>query len=270
MTSATSNLSFKNPPLKEVAISFQFEPIKGFHIGYLGLAWNEFKNRYPKVETADELPHEIEKFGIISRKQKGFQFLEGVPPPRAMFISEDNQYLIQLQKDRFIFNWRKLFDESLSYPRYPAIKKMVLDELEIFTNLLTANNLEAPNFNQVEVTYVNHIDADNRSIEHVFKDVIDQSRFSSSLMLESFAINLKHLIRRNDENLGRMYTAIEKANRITDGKDIYVLRFVGRVHPKEPNLAGIVGAIDIVREEINNCFSGITTKAMHEEWNREG
>lgn len=270
MTPAMSNLSFKDPPLKEVAISFQFEPIEGFHIGYFGLAWNVFKSRYPKFETAEELPHEIEKFGIISRKQNGFEFLVGAPPTRAMFISEDNQHLIQLQKDRFIFNWRKLFDESLSYPRYPAVKKMVLDELEIFTGFLTANNLEAPNFNQVEVTYVNHIDADNHSIEHVFKDVIDQSRFSSSLMLESFSINLKHLIRRNDENIGRMYTVIEKANRITDGKDIYVLRFVGRVHPSEPTLAGIVGAMDIVREEINSCFSGITTNAMHEEWNREG
>ncbi len=270
MTPVMSNLSFKDPPLKEVAFSLQFEPIEGFHIGYLGLVWNEFKSRYPRVESADELPHEIEKFGIISRQQKGFQFLEGVPPPRVMFISEDNQYITQLQKDRFIFNWRKLFDESLRYPRYPAVKKMVLDELEIFTSFLTANDLESPNFDQVEVTYVNHIDADNRSIEHVFKDVIDQSRFSSSLMLESFSINLKHLIRRNDENIGRMYTAIEKANRITDGKDIYVLRFVGRVRPKVPTLAGIVDAMDIVREEINNCFSSVTTNAMHEEWNREG
>lgn len=265
-----SNLSFKDPPLKEVAFSFQFEPIEGFHIGYFGLAWNVFKSRYPKVETADELPHEIEKFGIISRKQKGFQFLEGVPPSRVMFISEDNQYLIQFQKDRFIFNWRKLFDESLSYPRYPTVKKMVLDELEIFTDFLTANDLKSPNFNQVEVTYVNHINADNRSIEHVFKDIIDQSRFSSSLKLESFSINLNHLIRRDDQNIGRMYTLIEKANRITDGKDIYVLRFVGRVHPKEPTFAGIVGAMDIVREEINNCFSSITTNTMHKEWNREG
>jgi uncharacterized protein (TIGR04255 family) len=268
-TSPQSQLSFKDPPLKEVSISVQFEPINGFHIGLMGLTWNVFKNRYPEVEATDELPHEIEKFGVISRKQLGFKLLERVPIPRLQFVSKDRQYLIQLQNDRFIFNWRKLFDENLEYPRYPNVKRMFLDELAIFNEFLATNGLESPSFNQVEVTYVNHIDANSRSIEHVFKDVIDESRFSSSLKLEAFSINLKHLIQRGEKNIGRMYTSIEKANKIADGKDIYVLRFIVRSHPSEPSLDGVTNVMDISREEINNCFSAITTKAMHDEWNKE-
>lgn len=269
MTSLQPTLSFEAPPLEEVAFSLQFEPMKGFHIGHIGLVWNAFRSRYPVVETAEEVPQQIEKFGVISRKvPPSFELLEKMPVPRVLFIGEDKQYVIQIQKDRFIFNWRKLFDENLRYPRYPAIKKMVLDEFAVFSEFLAVNGLESPSFTQVEVTYVNHIDA-SRPIEHVFKDVVVESRFPSTLKLEAFTVNLKQLIMRDTESVGRLYTVIEKANRVTDGKDLYVFKFTARVHPKEPSLAGVIGAMDIMREEINNAFVNMTTTAMHNEWNRE-
>lgn len=270
MTPSQLDLSFESPPLKEVSFSVQFEPIEGFHIGLIGLIWDVFKSRYPSVETADELAHEIEKFGVISRRPQGIQFLDRTPVPRIMFISDDQQYLIQLQKDRFIFNWRQLSDESVRYPRYQNLKNRFLDELQIFGAFLAENHLEPITFNQVEFTYVNHIDAASRSIQQVFTDVIDESRFSPSLVLESFSIKLKHLIQKNDENIGRLYTSIEKGNRISDGGSIYILNFMARTHPIEPSVAGVVGSMDIMRQEINSCFSTITTKAMHEEWKRHG
>lgn len=270
MTSIQPNLSFEDPPLKEVSFSVQFEPIKGFHIGFVGLAWNVFKGRYPEVETADELAHEIEKFGVISRRPPGLQLLERFPVPRVMFISSDKQYLIQIQKDRFVFNWRKLFDEGIQYPRYPNLKERFLDEFKIFSAFLADNHMEMLAFNQVEFTYVNHIDAADRSIQYVFKDVIDESRFSSSLELEAFSVKLKHLIRRDGENVGRLYTSIEKGNRITDGGSIYILNLIARAHPREPSLGGVTNVMDIMRDEINGCFSAITTKAMHDEWKQQG
>ena len=270
MTSPQLDLSFEAPPLKEVSFSVQFEPIVGFHIGFLGLIWDAFKSRYPSVETADELAHEIEKFGVISRRSQGIQFLEKVPVPRVVFVSDDQQYVIQLQKDRFIFNWRKLPDnEDIHYPRYQNLKNRFLDEFQDFNAFLAENHLGSIAFNQVEFTYVNHIDAASRTTQQVFTDVINESRFSSSLVLESFSINLKHLIRKDGENIGRLYTSIEKGNRISDGGSIYILNFVARTHPTDPSIAGVADSMDTMRQEINSCFSTITTKAMHEEWKRQ-
>lgn len=268
MTAQQDTLSFEAPPLIEVSISLQFEPIKELHIGFIGLIWDRFRDRYPTVEIADELAHEIEKFGVISRKSQGIQFLERVPVPRVLFISEDQQYLIQLQKDRFIFNWRRLSNESVTYPRYEPLRSRFLDELEIFSGFLAEKGLERITFNQVEFTYVNHIDAEDRSIQQVFKDVIDESRFSPSLALEAFSVNLKHLIQVDGENIGRLYTSIEKGNRISDGRSIFILKFVARTHPLEPTIKGVVASMDVMRCEINGCFSTITTEKMHDEWKR--
>ena len=271
MTSSQSKLSFNNPPLKEVSFSIQFEPISSFHIGFIGLLWDKYRDRYPKVETAEEATQQIEKFGIISRKQPPFpfKFIEETPVPRTLFVSADAQHVIQIQKDRFIFNWRKIFDENLRYPRYSNVKKKLFEEFEVFTNFLTANGLESPRYNQVEVIYVNHIDANIRSIDSVFVGAVGESQFSSSLNLEAFSINLKHVIQRDSENIGRLYTSINKASRISDGVEIYDLKFIVRLNPNEPSIAGVMDAMDIARMEINSSFEAVTTKEMHDEWNRE-
>jgi uncharacterized protein (TIGR04255 family) len=269
MTSAQTECSFKVPPLQEVSFSVQFEPISGLHLGLIGFLWNTFKDRYPLVETADELTHEIEKFGVISRKKPGFQLYEQVPIPRVLFISDDQHYLIQIQKDRFIFNWRKLLDQDIQYPRYPSLRKRFLEEFNHFKEFLSAAGLGDPECDQVEFTYVNHIDAEGRSFEQVFSNAIDESRFSPSLKLESFAINLKHIIQKGEENIGRLYTSIEKGNRLSDGKDIYVLKFVSRTHPTEPSYSGVVNAMDIMRGEINGIFCTLTSPEMHAEWEQE-
>jgi|GEM_PF-2430617 len=261
-------LSLKYPPLLEVAFSVQFEPISGFHIGLMGLVWNEFRNRYPTLETAEELRHEIEKYGVITRKPQGLKLFEKLPIPRLKFISDDSQYVIQIQSDRFIFNWRRAFDERLEYPRYPNVKKMFEDELAIFHSFLNANHLGSPAYDQVEITYVNHIEASGRSIEHVFKDVIDESRYPSSLKLEGFSINLKQVISADEKNFGRLYTTIEKANRVSDGTELFVLNFFARCQPDAPSVEGVFRAMDISRDVINSCFSAITTKAMQDEWNQ--
>lgn len=269
MTTPQPELSFKAPPLIEVSFSIQFEPIENFHLGFIGLTWNTFRDRYPNVEIANQLPHQIEKFGVISRKRPpSFTFQEETEVPRLLIVSEDSQYIIQIQKDRFIFNWRN-FENLNEYPRYPQIKKKVLGELGVFTKFLADSEFAPPTINQIEVTYINHIDATNRSIEDIFKDVVVESGFSPSLTLEAFSINLKHLITREETKVGRLYTAIEKASRVADGSEIYVLKFVARVHPAEPSIAGLNSSMDIAREEINNSFRAITTIAMHEEWNKE-
>lgn len=268
MNAQLNDLSFEAPPLFEVSFSLQFEPIKGFHIGLIGLTWDRFKDRYPTVDIADEVAHEVEKFGVISGRPQGFQLLDRAPIPRVLFISQDQHYLIQLQKDRFIFNWRRLTDEGVPYPRYEPLRKRFLDELEIFNTFLAESGLEPVSFNQVEFTYVNHIDAEGRSIQDVFKDVVDESRFSPSLTLEAFSVNLKHLIKDEGESIGRLYTSIEKANRISDGKSLFILKFVARTHPLEPTISGVCASMDIMRREINNCFSTITTPKMHDEWRR--
>jgi len=261
-----TELYFAEPPLKEVSFSIQFDPIPNFHLGYIGTVWNLFKDNYPIVEHADEIQPVVEKFGVMQREKPKLQFLESAPMPRLIFMSKDGQHLIQLQKDRFIFNWRQ--QNGGKYPRYRNIKKLILDELNTFLTFLSDNDLNQPDFNQVETTYVNFIDANKYAAHEVFEDIIHESRYSPSLCLETFAIQLKHLIKNEDSNIGRLYTSINKANLLRDGSSVYELKFVARSHPLGNSLDGITKVMDIFRSTINDSFNAITTSDMHDHWNK--
>lgn len=266
-----SDPSFGKPPLVEVSFSIQFEPIEGFHIGLIGSTWELYRDRYPIAENATELAHQIEKFGVIDRKsqQLNLKLVEGTPEPRVIFYTADKQYLIQVQKDRFILNWRKCPSPGFEYPRYESLKARFFSEYQIFENSITRNSLAKPTFNQVEFTYVNHIDATTYTVNDVFNNVIEDSSLSQSMKLESFSINLKHLITKDEQNIGRLYTSIEKGNLVSDGSDIYILKFLSRAHPLSSAHESIDEVMDLMREKINSSFTAITTPKMHEEWQRK-
>ena len=74
------------------------------------------------------------------------------------FLTVDGTQLIQIQRDRFAFNWRKL-DTDRQYPHYDQVRDDFVRQLEKFLGFLREEGLEDPNPDQVELTYVNHIPA---------------------------------------------------------------------------------------------------------------
>ena len=261
---------FDNPPIFEVSFSVQFEPIKELHIGYIGLLWGIYKERYPNVESMEELPHQIEKFGVIARDlpKPLFQMHEKFPPPRMRIESEGQDYIIQIQKDRFVYNWKKNPTNENDYPRYNVLRQNFLDELNRFTEFLQLHELDALEFNQVEFTYVNHIDADNHTMQFVFNDIGQESNYPDDLELEAFTINFKHIISKLDNPIGRLYTAINKAQVIADASNIFKLTFTARSRLINPSLSGVTEVMDILRSAINSSFEAITTKDMHQIWKK--
>lgn len=265
MTSDSPSAMFDAPPLFEVSYSLQFEPIEDLHLGLFGLMWDLYRDRYQRVSHDNELAHQIEKFGVIPRELPSFQFLKSAPFPRIKFESDDDQFLIQLQRDRFIFNWRNL-DGLFEYPRYDRLKEKFLQEFGVFESFLLANSLKSPSFDQVEFTYVNHMEVADLTVGDVFNAVVHSSSFSNELELESFSLNLKHLIKRDGDSLGRIYATMEKVDRKSDGVALYVLKFLTRTHPMNTTLDGVIEVMDIMRDEINRDFLSLTTPKMHKKW----
>jgi uncharacterized protein (TIGR04255 family) len=269
MTSNIGEPFYSEPPLVEVSVSAQFEPIEEIHLGYLGLIWEIYKDRYPQVEHIEELPHSIEKFGVIQRDIPRFQFQQSMPFPRMRLTSVDNKNVIQIQKDRFVFNWRRDKSSASEYPRFDSIKSKFLTELEGFILFLEKYNLPSLNFNQAELTYVNHIDAEQNSVQEVFRDYVKDPNYSDNLELEHFSIKFRHIITEESKKIGRLYTSIDKGNLISDNSSIYILNFTARSHPLDSSLEGMINVMDIMRSTINNSFTAITSITMHKNWNKE-
>jgi uncharacterized protein (TIGR04255 family) len=78
----------------------------------------EISGEYPQIKETAPIPSQIERYG--DEQQQGvtpnFQFMDNANT-RSWFINSSDTKVIQVQRDRFIINWRKL-DTGEKYPRY--------------------------------------------------------------------------------------------------------------------------------------------------------
>jgi len=134
---------FNNPPINEVVIATYFKPPFDLRSEHIGLFWKQIKSEFPTVRQQPPVGTEIPVGGDV------------FPMPRYWFTADDGISLIQIQKNAFMFNWRRQED---AYPRYHKIKPRFDRYYALFSEFIRA---EVPSSEQAidmcELTYVNAI-----------------------------------------------------------------------------------------------------------------
>lgn len=112
------SVRFANPPIFEVAIGADFDPpparLRSEHIG---LFWARIRERFPVVEHRPNIGgvEGVEPFGEGDNT---------FPIPRYWFRSRDDDTMIQVQTNAFVFNWKN----ATGYPGFHASLKPSFDE----------------------------------------------------------------------------------------------------------------------------------------------
>jgi len=267
---------FENPPVVEVALGVQFDPIAGLTVPQLGLLWDRcFRKDFPNSEEHAPLESTIERFGISGLGNGGvrIQMANRPPSPRVWFLSNDGSELIQVQPDRFTHNWRK-GGRSVEYPRYDHIRREFSEEISKFEKHIEAEGLGKVTPNQCEVTYVNHISTNEEWQTHAeMGNVIAlcKPEFSEEFLPEPEELHMKgsFVIPHDDGTpLGRLRFSMEPAFRRSDNAPVFLLNLVARGRPTNEGLAGVLGFMDIGRKWIVRGFAALTTPKMHAVWRR--
>jgi uncharacterized protein (TIGR04255 family) len=134
-------------PLDEVVMGVRFVAPNFSVIDY-GLFWDELNERYPNVSTQPPIQHVPEVGGFI--------FAQSLP--RIWYQSADGHFVVQLQADKLVINWRRVNREG-TYPRYAAISERFFDALARFEKAVKRLNESYPLVTQqLEFSYVNLID----------------------------------------------------------------------------------------------------------------
>ena len=121
---------------------------------YVGLLWQKFNDDYPYCQDLAPLTPSIE---VIDELPEISYALTDIPPlPRVWFINDSGNEIIQVQRDRFLYNWRKMNSQDI-YPRYKNIIQKFKNHLSTFEMFLKEANLQEFSPLQYELTYVNHI-----------------------------------------------------------------------------------------------------------------
>lgn len=267
---------FDNPPVAEVALSVQFEPLEQFGAPQIGLLWAEFRSRFPVTQEHAPLDPVIERFGIprTGAPDVRLQMLASPPAPRLWFVNSTGTELIQVQKDRFIHNWRKV-GEGDTYPRFEPIRDTFRSELEAFRTFLAREQSGDLLVNQCEVTYVNHLVAGNGWTTHgelgrvltVFRGEYSDNNLPEP---EDVRLGMRYVLKdERNESIGRLHISVQPVFRRSDNQPMLMLTLTARSRPSGDQLDDAMRCLDSGRDAIVRAFASVTTTEMHKIWGRK-
>jgi uncharacterized protein (TIGR04255 family) len=267
-------VSFDAPPVSEVVLGVQFSGSVADDALALADFWPQIRDEFPTLERREALDPIDEDFGTTPPAQQ-VQISLGVEPRRYWFVSVDGHWLVQVQHDRFIFNWRRQGDEEIKYPRYRTIRRRFEELFRIFAAAVGDELLAANSPNWCAITYVNHIVAadpgsapSHMPLSRILRTVASPK---SSVLptLEDTIFQQRHLLPPSEPEQapgGRLYIKANPVVRANDRIPGYALELRVLARPDGKSRAAVMRCFDQGRDLIVRSFKDITTPAMHKQW----
>lgn len=264
--------AFDKPPVSEVVMSVQFDPLSDLNPLHMGRWWtDERRDRYPRTEEKAPLEPTREEFKSPTQRALSVKVM-GVPPsPSIWFLKEDRSELLQVQRDRFTRNWAKVGEDGL-YPRFNTLFPAFKADFNDFVQFLNVEGLGAPTIRQCELTYVNSIRTDSNWSRH--GQLVELLGPWSGELTERFLgepedvqVNLRYIIPGAGQPIGRMYVAVQPAW-TPDKEPIFLMTLTARGSPYSSDFDGVSGFMTNAHEWIVRGFTTLTTRRMHETWER--
>ncbi len=252
---------YEKPPVTEVAFGVVFEQIQQFKAPHTGLLWEKFRAEYPTCEHAPP----------IGLGPEAFQMAGGLPLPRIWFISEEGNNLIQVQNDRFHFNWRQMSDED-TYPGYNVLISPFKESLKVFAEFIEEVGLGPLKLLECELLYINQILkgqswSSPADIHKVFPDLTwrsDAKRFlptpSDIAWNTSFAL---------PEERGRLNVTLQPASRKADKVPLMQLQLTARGLGDDKSPEAVWNWFELAHEWIVCGFTDLTSTGVQKKlWGR--
>ena len=255
--------SYTMPPVAEVVCGFQYSTPLLVGLQQMLNIWASFSDRYPTLDEHPPLP----RLSTEQDLQPQFEILQNVPYlPRLWFSRADSGDLVQFQRDRLIFNWRKTSesDQYLRFQKY--VKPNMIDAHDRLVQALNLLEVEEPPIDAFEVAYVNPIPlGPDDDFSTVLRTLRPSSEGGFLSRPEGLQMQLNYPMRDVNGGLGiNVQSAVRKADDVATV--LVQLTVRGRVDGTYDDFVRCVG---VAREWIVRGFTDMTTEEMHTRWGLE-
>lgn len=258
---------FRTPPVVEVVLGVQFDPLPGFRNAHLGAFWKSLGPDWPEVIDAPPLPPQFERFGETQTwAQAGARLTltQGVDLRLQMKNSSKNR-MIQVQNGRLHFNW--LGHEGGEYPAYSQIRPAFQRTVAEFLEFLESESLDAPTPNQWEVTYLNHIPKGTvwespSDWADLFPSLPMPRKSPSLVLLESFGGEWHYEIPPHG---GRLHVQARHGSTSPgEGAEILLLNLTTR--GPVSTWGALEDGLDVGHNALVHAFKELTSSRAHAHW----
>lgn len=269
MSDARDLPSYDKPPVVELVCGILFEPLDRFLAPHLGLLWEQFRTEYPNTRQVTPLPPLIEPpentLSLLPSLSDDFML-----NPRVWFESQDGTGLIQVQRDRFLYNWKKVKAEDV-YLHYSHVVSQFRTCLERFELFLHENDLGNVKPLQYELTYVNHISNSQgwnslNEVGTIFPDISWRNVTNRFLTeLEGLTVQTSFRLPRRQ---GRLHAAIRYGIRQPD-QPVLLLELTCRGIGEDRSRSAMWQWFDLAHEWIVRAFADLTSEEIQKSiWGR--
>lgn len=262
---------FDKPPVTEMVIGVEFSDLSNWNIPHFGLFWGQIRSEYQHCSVNPPLDSLIEKFGAQGRQELSLKFpVMGPPDVRCWYFDKSLTWLIQVQRDRFIHNWRKT-PQSSEYSRFYKIRDRFEREWKRFRDFVASESLGELEIRQCEVTYFNQIEP--QGAQNLMSELSEifpcwSNKLSGDFLPEPelAALKASYVIA---ENRGRLHITAQPVFRHADAREIIQLQVTAKVIPASSDFSDALKAIDLGHEWAVNGFADFTSAKMHDLWERK-
>ena len=267
-----ARIRFSDPPVMEVVCGAMFGALRKLLTPHLGVFWEDIRSEFPRIEERPLLATMIESTTQSGEPHSNPFEISDVPPwPRIWLHGADGKSLLQIQRDRFHYNWKRP-DGSVDYPSYDTIFPEFNKHFSTFRAFIEKEELGSLEIRQFELTYVNHIDSKTAQVvgEQAADVLVDHTRDVSRPRFlpspRSFNWNTWYLL---PNDAGTLYVIAQSAIRQTDGEPLLRLDLTARGIGDDVSDKGMRAWFDLAHEWIVQGFVDSTAQLMQDQvWGR--
>ena len=256
-------VQFDQPPVIEVACGVAFTLPKPLKTAHIGRYWSRIVGEFPRCDDAAPIAMIVEGQGTPDSTDLNVQFDHMALPPmrRAWLINAEGTHLLQLQEDRFLFNWKRTGEIS-SYPSYRDVVADFREQWSRYKAFLGDEGLGTPSPTQLEMTYFNFWPGGTAWLRDYQRDQT-QERFLEAPEAVSWKV-----VHNLPESRGRLHISAGSARHATSNEKGVRLDLTARGLPTDPSDSGCEQWFDLAHVWITQGFTDITTDEAHKAWGR--
>lgn len=259
--------NYENPPVIEVVCGVLFQELASLSGAHLGLLWQRLQPEYDHVQEVPPLAPAIERSEGRQAVDLQVQLIDTPPLPRTWFLTKSEDALVQVQRDRFLHNWKRMAPGS-AYPRYSRIIKVFQKRLSDFDKFLADYQLGEIRPLQYEMTYVNHIPQGDgwnslSDMGNVFPDFSRRTN-ETRFLPDPDQLNWRtsFLLPRGE---GRLHAVIRHVQRGSADRPIILLELTARGIADDPTRDKMWKWFDMAHEWIVFGFTDLTGKSLRND-----
>ena len=248
-TTEHPTIEYDNPPINEIVCGIRFDSIKQLRSGHLGVLWQKFRPDFPKIEDRNSV-------GSVPKVDS--ENPDQVPLPRVWFIHKNENELIQVQRNWFLHNWRKIQSDD-KYPGYQKVIENFERYLDCFQEFLIEENLGNLVAKEYELTYIDLIPKGQGwenlgDLEKIFPNLLSLTK-QGILSNDVKVINWQTILALPN-GLGQLGIAIRSANQVSNNQQLLHIEFKALSNrSNQPMRSWFEAAHNIITKLFSNLVS---------------